>query len=198
MLILLILPIKSYVISVLAVFITQKLRILQDHAILRHFKDKMNRGLERGTTIRSKLTQPTQSQLHIPTKLNIKRILQVIDGNLNSDTVGTKSRLRSKLNEIDGKIWLYETAQSGSNGGAVRGYVNDSYRPLDWVDVKSLRDEIIPAVEQLNAQRHSQLNQASYYSHSYGTVADDDGADARSDYRDREGSEDEATFANVL
>jgi len=140
MLILLILPIKSYVISVLAVFITQKLRILQDHAILRHFKDKMDRGLERGTTIGSKLTQPTQSQLHKPTKLNIKRVLQVIDDNLNSDILGTKSKLRSKLNDIDGKIWLYQTAQSGRNGAAVRGYVNDSYRPLDWVDVKSLRD----------------------------------------------------------
>ena len=157
----------------------------------------MNRGLERGTTIRSKLTQPTQSQLRKPTKLNIKRVLQVIDDNLDSDTLGTKSKLRSKLKDIDGKIWLYQTAQSGSNGAAVRG-VKDSYRPLDWVDVKSLRDEIIPAVERLTAQRHSQLDQAHYSSHSYGTVADNEGADVRSGDGTREGSDDEATFTNVL
>lgn len=168
----------------------------QDHAILHHFKDKMDRGFESRITMGSKLKQPTRAELLKPTKLNIKRILQVLDDNLQSVT--SENKLKTKMNEIDGKIWLYETAQSGSNGGAVRGYVNDSYRPLDWVDVKSLRDKIIPAVERLTAQRHSQFDQARYSSQSYGTMADDEGADVRSDYRDREGSDDEASLNKVL
>lgn len=79
----------------------------------------------------------------IPTKILIKSILKVLDHSVHSRT------LKESLNGIDTKIWLHETARSGSHGYAARGYVphDKSLLPLDWLKVRELRDQAVRAAE---------------------------------------------------
>jgi hypothetical protein len=158
----------------------------------------MLRGLESRDTMGFKLTQPTGKQLPNPTKFPLKRILQVIDDNTAPSTSGT--RLNTKLSEIDGRVWRYETARSGTNGAAVRGYVESEYRPLDWVEVRALRDEAISAVELLTAERERQsmVNQMRSVGQNYGTVpSGDEGTRRSGDSYEESEDEDAVTLYNL-
>ena len=102
----------------------------------------------------------------VPTTVPIARILKVLDHSVDPGT------LKQSLNGIDTKIWLHQTARSGSHGYAARGYVphDKSLLPLDWFKVRNLRDQAvraantrIDAIDQAEAEAFSQ-------SRGYGTT----------------------------
>jgi hypothetical protein len=95
----------------------------------------MDRGLETNLDYRP---QPS-----IPTKILVKSILKVLDH------LVIPGMLKESLNAIDTKIWLHETARSGSHGYAARGYVphDKLLLPLNWSKVRELRDQAVRAAE---------------------------------------------------
>jgi hypothetical protein len=95
----------------------------------------MDRGLETNLDYKP---QPS-----IVTKIPVKSILKVLDHSVDPGT------LKESLYAIDTKIWLHETARSGSHGYAARGYGphDKSLLPLDWLKVRELRDQAVRAAE---------------------------------------------------
>jgi hypothetical protein len=105
-------------------------------------------------------------QRSIPTKVSVTRILKILDNSLNTGT------LKAALNGIDNKIWLHETARSGSHGYAARGYGsnNESLLPLDWLRVRELRDQAVKAAEARVAAIDEPEAEESSGSRGYGTI----------------------------
>lgn len=102
----------------------------------------------------------------VPTNVPIKRILNILDNSVHAGT------LKESLNGIDTKIWLLETARSGTHGSAARGYgSNDkSPLPLDWLEVRELRDRAVKAAEaRVDAIDEPEAEESSE-SRGYGTI----------------------------
>jgi len=95
----------------------------------------MNRGLE--TEMEYK---PDPS---CPTKISISRVFTILDDSVKPGT------LKDTLNGIDTRITLGIAATSGTHGYVAKGYPqHEKYRfPLDWKQVRDLRDQAIEAVE---------------------------------------------------
>ena len=107
----------------------------QGIALYKHFKSAMHRGLE--TEMEYK---PDPS---CPTEISISRVFSILDDSVKPGT------LKDTLNAIDTRITLGIAATSGAHGYVAKGYPqHEKYRfPLDWKQVRGLRDRAIEAVE---------------------------------------------------
>ena len=101
-----------------------------------------------------------------PTQILISRIFKVLDDSVDPET------LEQSLQSIDTKIWLHETARSGSHGHAARAYSpkDKSHLPLDWLRVRDISDKAVEAIEaRVNALDQAEAEESSQ-SRGYGTI----------------------------